>query len=68
MRPPHELAQSLGVARRSVTRIITEWREQGIIEQRGHALVVVDLAKLTALSTPDVVGLDWSAARMREND
>lgn len=63
-----ELAQSLGVARRSVTRIITEWREQGIIEQRGHALVVVDLAKLTALSTPDVVGLDWSAARVGESD
>jgi hypothetical protein len=59
-----ELAQSLGVARRSVTRIITEWREEGIVDQRGHALVVLDLAKLTALSSPDVVGLDWSANRL----
>jgi hypothetical protein len=56
-----ELAQSLGVARRSVTRIIGEWREQGIVSQRGHALIVSDLAALAALSSPDLVGVDWRA-------
>ena len=56
-----ELAQSLGVARRSITRIITDWREKGLVIQRGHALIVCDLEGVAALASADSVGLVWRA-------
>lgn len=58
-----DLAADLGVAKKSITRTLGEWREAGIIEQRGTTLVVTNVAALEEQSARDVIGVDWIAGR-----
>lgn len=58
-----DLAAGLGAAKKSVTRTLAEWKEQGIVEQRGNTLVVTDVAALEQRSASDIIGVDWIAGR-----
>lgn len=57
------LAADLGVAKKSVTRTLAEWRGAGFIQQRGTTLVVTNVEALLERSTQEVIGLDWIAGR-----
>lgn len=57
------LAADLGVAKKSVTRTLAEWRGAGVLEQRGTTLVVTNVEALIERSTQELIGLDWIAGR-----
>lgn len=46
-----ELARGLGVAKKSVSRTLREWQEEGLILKRGGRFVVTDVAALAARGT-----------------
>jgi CRP-like cAMP-binding protein len=54
-----ELANGLGVARKSVVRAFKEWSDAGIMQKRGAFYVVTDLARLVEIAPQDVIGIDW---------
>jgi CRP-like cAMP-binding protein len=56
-----ELANGLGVARKSVVRAFKEWMDEGILEKRGAYYVVTNLERLQELAPGDVIGIDWVA-------
>ena len=56
-----ELANGLGVARKSVVRTFSEWSDQGIIKKVAGAYVVSDVEALMAAAPSDVLGIDWVA-------
>lgn len=58
-----QLANGLGVARKSVVRAFQQWTRAGIIQRRGHNYVVRDLQALAEQAPPDAVGVDWVAGR-----
>lgn len=45
-----EIAQMIGVSRETVTRLLGEWRTNGIIHLKGSNLVIKDKAKLETLT------------------
>jgi CRP-like cAMP-binding protein len=56
-----ELANGLGVARRSIARTLTSWVRDGLLKKAGTSYVVRDLKALGKLATQDIVGVDWVA-------
>lgn len=56
-----ELANGLGVARKSVVRAFKEWTDEGILDKVGAHYVVTDLERLADLAPSDVIGIDWVA-------
>lgn len=56
-----ELANGLGVARKSVVRAFKEWTDAGILARRGPYFMVTDMAALTEKAPPDILGIDWIA-------
>jgi CRP-like cAMP-binding protein len=56
-----ELANGLGVARKSIVRTFQEWAKDGVLEKRGVHYVVTDVEKLAARAPTDLVGIDWRA-------
>ena len=55
-----DLANAIGVARRSVARDIAEWQRQGIILRRGSRYWITDLEQLRRYSDADHLGLTYS--------
>ena len=58
-----DLAADLGVAKKSITRTLAGWGDDGILERRGTTLVIKDPAALEERSAHDVIGVDWIAGR-----
>lgn len=56
-----ELANDLGVTKRSIARTLTNWTKQGLLRKSGTQYVVENLEALNALATQDIVGIDWVA-------
>ncbi len=57
----NDLANGLGVARRSVVRAINSWQRDGILAKRGTSYVIRDLDRLAAFGAHGIVGVDWIA-------
>lgn len=58
----HErLAADLGVVKKSVTRTLSLWTDQGVIVKDGASYRVRDLARLVERSPKGLIGVDWSA-------
>jgi CRP-like cAMP-binding protein len=53
-----DLANGLGATRKSVVRTLAQWKSMGVIATRGASLVVLDPARLQALTGLDLVGID----------
>ncbi|MBK7865493.1 MAG: Crp/Fnr family transcriptional regulator [Archangiaceae bacterium] len=56
-----ELANGLGVARRSIARTLTQWVKQGLLKKAGTSYVVRDLPGLAKFANQELVGIDWVA-------
>jgi CRP-like cAMP-binding protein len=56
-----ELANGLGVARKSVMRAFADWIDAGVLKKRGAYYVVVDMERLRDEAPHDVLGIDWVA-------
>lgn len=56
-----ELANGLGVARKSVVRAFTDWVDAGVLKKRGSYYVVADIERLREHAPDDVLGIDWVA-------
>ena len=56
-----ELANGLGVARRSIARTLTTWVKQGLLEKSKASYVVRDLQGLARFGSQELVGVDWVA-------
>lgn len=56
------LAQSLGVARRSVTRALAQWTEEGLIKKVEGRFVIADVAKLASYGDPNLLPIAYSLA------
>ena len=56
-----ELANGLGVARRSIARTLTTWVREGLLRKAGTSYVVRDVNALAKLADTDLVGIDWVA-------
>ncbi len=54
------LAQSLGVARRSVTRALQKWTQDGVLKKSQGHFVVRDLEKLKALADTSLIPIGYS--------
>ena len=46
----NDFAEALGLNRRSITRALTVWAKQGIVEKPAGQYVVRDVAKLEAIA------------------
>ncbi|MBL8954625.1 MAG: Crp/Fnr family transcriptional regulator [Myxococcaceae bacterium] len=56
------LAQSLGVARRSVTRALARWTKEGLIKKAGGRFVVADVERLAANGDLSLLPIAYSLA------
>lgn len=56
------LAQSLGVARRSVTRALARWTKEGLIKKHQGRFVVADVEKLAANGDLSLLPIAYSLA------
>jgi hypothetical protein len=56
-----ELANGLGVARKSLVPALTDWLDAGILKKRGYYYVVADIERLREHAPDDVLGIDWVA-------
>jgi len=54
-----DLANGLGVARRSVTRTLARWADEGMILKQGRHFVVVDPAKLSRVTDPTLLRIGY---------
>ena len=54
-----ELANSLGVARRSVTRALKRWSEAGILRKAGRHFIVREVKSLAAFTQPKLLGISY---------
>ena len=45
-----DLASLIGTARENVIRVLSEFKDSGIIETRGRKIIVIDVKRLIALS------------------
>jgi len=66
-----QLAADLGVVKKSVTRTLSMWTEEGIIEKSGQSYVIRSLPALIERSPKGLLGVDWStgaAVRGRQVD
>ena len=45
-----DLASLVGTARENVVRILTEFKEEGILETKGRKIIVLDVRKLISLA------------------
>ncbi len=55
-----QLAADLGVVKKSVTRTLSQWTDEGIIEKSGQSYVVRKLPALIERSPKGLIGVDWS--------
>ncbi len=56
-----ELANGLGVARRSIARTLTQWVRDGLLRKAGTSYVVRDLLALGKMANLEILGIDWVA-------
>ncbi|MEM6731704.1 MAG: Crp/Fnr family transcriptional regulator [Myxococcota bacterium] len=56
-----ELAQSIGVARKSVARALRGWQDEGLVVKEGRHFVISDPAALRALCTAGSLSIAHSA-------
>ena len=54
-----DLANSLGVARRSITRALKRWMGEGIMVKQGRHFVVQDLTKLSQVTDPTLLRIGY---------
>ena len=55
-----QLAADLGVVKKSVTRALSQWSDEGIIVKQGQNYIVPDVARLIDRSPKGLIGVDWS--------
>lgn len=55
-----QLAADLGVVKKSITRTLSQWTEEGVVAKEGQYYVVVDLAALVERAPKQLIGVDWS--------
>lgn len=55
-----QLAADLGVVKKSITRTLSQWTEEGVIAKEGVFYRVPDLMRLVALSPKGLLGVDWT--------
>jgi len=61
VRLSHEqLAADLGVVKKSITRTLSQWTDEGILEKDGAFYRVPDIMRLVELSPKGLIGVDWS--------
>ena len=46
----HDLASLVGTARENLVRLLTEFKEAGILETKGRKIIVLDVKKLIAIA------------------
>lgn len=55
-----DLANALGVARRSITRVVTRWlKDRVLIKERGH-FIIADCQALQRVTDPELLGIGYS--------
>ena len=55
-----QLAADLGVVKKSVTRTLSQWLEEGVVVKDGNFYTVTDVARLIERSPKGLIGVDWS--------
>lgn len=55
-----QLAADLGVVKKSITRTLSQWTEEGIVSKDGAFYLIPDLMRLVELSPKGLIGVDWS--------
>lgn len=55
-----QLAADLGVVKKSITRTLSQWTEDGIVAKDGAYYRVPDVMRLVELSPRGLIGVDWS--------
>jgi CRP-like cAMP-binding protein len=45
-----DLASLVGTARENVVRVLTEFKEQNIVETKGRKIIVLDVSKLIEIA------------------
>lgn len=69
-----QLAQDLGVVKKSITRTLSQWTEEGVIVKEGACYRVPDLMRLVERSPKGLIGVDWttgnkvSAGQVNDDD
>ena len=56
------LAQSLGVARRSVTRALARWNQEGLISKNQGRFVITDMKKLASVCDTQELHIAYTLA------
>ena len=55
-----QLAADLGVVKKSITRTLSQWTEEGVVVKDGNHYLIPDLARLVERSPKGLIGVDWS--------
>ncbi|MDP2342581.1 MAG: Crp/Fnr family transcriptional regulator [Deltaproteobacteria bacterium] len=55
-----QLAADLGVVKKSITRTLSQWTEEGVVVKDGIHYLIPDLARLVERSPKGLIGVDWS--------
>jgi CRP/FNR family transcriptional regulator len=68
-----QLAADLGVVKKSITRTLSQWTDEGVVVKEGACYRVPDLMRLVERSPKGLIGVDWStgsavAARLVDDD
>jgi hypothetical protein len=54
-----DMAQALGVTRRAVSKVITQWLDEGLVSRRGGRYVLQKLRPLTEMAASEHIGLAY---------
>lgn len=55
-----QLAADLGVVKKSITRTLSTWTEEGVVAKDGAYYRIPDLQRLVERSPKGLIGVDWS--------
>ncbi len=55
-----QLAADLGVVKKSVTRTLSQWTDEGVVLKEGSSYRIPDLMRLVERSPRGLIGVDWS--------
>ncbi len=69
VRLSHEqLAADLGVVKKSITRTLSQWTEEGVVDKDGPYYLIPDLMRLVELSPKGLIGVDDRVAQRTIGD